>query len=460
MLRLYNDQRDLWEATLPPELQGLPPELEAMDDLLKDEAFLAPFGAALYKKVREGVFAGFEGRPSTPLASYVRLMVLKFRRHWSYEELLAAVNESVFLRRFCGFSLSDRLPHDTTLIKITGRLGEDFIKQLNVSLVDQARKRKIVKGRRMRVDTTVVAANIHYPTDTGLLGDGIRVIGRIVQRIKEQGVARAVVFRNRWRSAKKILRHLGRRLKTRATGAVSPVRPAKEKLVKMAQTVQSQARKVLEQAKGRVGVKDLSQSLAHFQSLLAKVIEQSQKVLAGQTTLPDRLVSLFDPEARPIDRGKLFPKTEFGYKALFQEAEANLVTDYAVFVGNPHDAGLLESAVDQHRAILGRDPEELATDRGFDDQEVRSAVAERIARVSVPTRGNNKDPVLRRQQKTTWFGRLQRWRSGGEATGSLLKRCYGWRRSLMRGQRGVATWVGYGVLAHNLWRMARTLNSS
>jgi IS5 family transposase len=463
MLRLYNRQSDFFEAALPPELQGLPPELAAMDEILNDATFVKPFEAAVAQKVNQDVFSWFEGRPTTALASYVRLMVLKFRRGWSYEELLGSVNESVFLRRFCGYTLSDRLPDDTTLIKLTGRLGEDFIKVLNRAIVKEAKERKIVKGRRMRLDTTVAPANIKYPTDTGLLGDGVRIVGRLIKRIKEQGAAKAVGFRDRWHRAKKILRRLGQGLKSKGQGAKSLARAAKKKLIRMAQGACDKGRQVQEWVKDHKDgvVQDLSEALAHYLALLQKIIEQSQKVLAGQTSLPDRIVSLFDHEARPIERGKLFPKVEFGYKALFQEAEGDIVTGYEAFVGNPNDGSLLVDAVKEHKSVLGTYPEDLAGDRGFQQNpQDKSFLGERINKISIPMRGNVHDPPQRRRQRTKWFWRLQRWRAGGEATGSLLKRKYGWGLSLMRGLAGANTWLGYGVLAHNLWRMARITNSS
>jgi IS5 family transposase len=296
MLRLYNDQPDLWEATLPKQLQGLPPELAAMDTLLRDSAFTAPFEAALRQKVREEIFSDFQGRPSTFLASYVRLMVLKFRRDWSYEELLVHVNESVFLRRFCGYSLSDELPDDTTLIKLTGRLGDNFVKTLNRALVIEAKKRRLVQGQRMRVDTTVVGAHIRYPTDTGLLADSIRVIGRLVKKIKAKGLAKAVAFRDRTRWAKKIVRQLGQQLKDRDAGARGAARRAKEKLLKAAGHLQRQAKKVhgrIQDSKDQAA-RRWAEALAVYLALLQKLIDQTEQVLQGQFSIPGRLVSLFD----------------------------------------------------------------------------------------------------------------------------------------------------------------------
>ena len=462
MLRLYNDQPDLWEATLPKQLQGLPPELAAMDTLLRDSAFTAPFEAALREKVREEVFSDFQGRPSTFLSSYVRLMVLKFRRAWSYEELLVSVNESVFLRRFCGYSLSDELPDDTTLIKLTGRLGEDFVKTLNRALVVEAKKRRMVQGQRMRVDTTVVGANIRYPTDTGLLADSIRKIGRLVKRIKTAGKAKRVAFWDRTRWAKKIVRQLGQRLKDRGASAKAAAKRAKVKLLQAAVTLKRQAEIVHDRVHDskEQAVRRSAEALALYLALLQKLIEQTEQVLKGQFSIPGRLVSLFDPDARPIEKGKLFPKVEFGFKALFQEAENGIVTGYDAFVGNPHDTTLLPDALKTHQGLFGHAPEDLATDRGFDDQQQREKLAAKIRHLSIPARGYNKDPAQRQREATRWFYRLQKWRAGGEAKGSLLKRLFGWSKTLMKGREGASIWIGHGTLAHNLWQMARLANSS
>jgi IS5 family transposase len=255
MLRLYNEQPDLWEAALPPELRGLPSELAAMDEILKDETFLAPFEEALKQKVKEDVLSWFEGRPSTFMSSYVRLMVLKFRRRLSYEDLLMTVNESVFLRRFCGYSISDRLPDDTTLIKLTGRLGEDFVKKLNAAVVEEAQGREMICGRKMRLDTTTVNANIQHPADIGLMGDGIRVLGRLIKKMQAHLGAGRIRFRDRWHRAKKILRRVASKLKGRNQSAKASVRTALKKLLRMAESISRKARESGKAAAGsRKGV--------------------------------------------------------------------------------------------------------------------------------------------------------------------------------------------------------------
>lgn len=461
MLRLYNDQPDLWEATLPRQLQGLPPELATIDTLLRDETFTGPFEAILRRKVQENIFSDFQGRPSTFLAGYVRLMILKFRRGWSYEELLVHVNESVFLRRFCGFSLSDELPDDTTLIKLTGRLGEDFVRTLNRAGVVEAKKRRLVKGRKMRLDTTVVSANIRYPTDSGLVYDGIRVVERLVQKIKARGGIKGMRVRRLAASAKVLVSRLGRRLKGRASIKAAAQRATKE-LLKIAWHLKRQSRKVhrqVRESKEEV-LRRLSEALEVYLGRLERAMDQARRRLGGQVSIPGALVSLFDPDVRPIDRGKIFPRVEFGFKALFQEAENGLVTAYEAVIGAQSDIRFLPGALQAHRDIFGQLPQALASDRGFDDRATRKRLLRLIRHLSIPARGYNKDPAQARRQSTGWFRRLQRWRAGGEAKGSLLKRCFGWSRTLMKGRQGAEIWIGHGALAHNLWQMARLLNSS
>jgi IS5 family transposase len=473
MLTLYNNQPDLWEAILPPELQGLPQELKAIDDILKDETFLKPFEAALAQKVKEKIFSSNFGRPSTALSSYVRMMILKFRHGYSYEDLEEIVRDSIIFRRFCGFGLSDAIPDSTTLIKLTNKLGEDFIHKLNQAVVQEAAKRGIARGRKMRLDTTVVESNIHYPTDTGLLSDAVRVVTRTVKKIKEV-VKIKTRFRNCTRAIKTTLLHMLKFLKGTKGKTKEAVTAAKRKVLAMAQGVLAQAIEVLKELKNPeykdlstestdimkvVKATTLESELRHWMEMLKRVIAQTKTVLSGQMSIPDRLVSIFDPGARPIQKGKLFPDTEFGRKALIQEAEHGIITNYEAHDGNPPDVSLLEGAVDTHEKIFGEAPAELAADRGFYQSEQQEELKERgIKHVSIPVKGS-KDGMEKRRERSAWFRRLQRWRAGGEAEISLFKRVFGGRRSLVRGTSRVAGWIGWAVAAHNLWRMARVINS-
>ena len=162
---------------------------------------------------------------------------------------------------------------------------------------------------------------------------------------------------------------------------------------------------------------------------------------------------MFDPEARPIRRGKLSMKTEFGYKALLTEVEDRLITHYEVHQRNPEDGGLLPAALQGHVQTVGRRPDTVATDRGFGTKDNEKRLREAgVKRNSLPFKGRlSADRVAHERQR--WFRRQQRWRSGQEATISLGSRKYEWRRSRLRGRAGADTWLGFGILIHNLDRL-------
>jgi IS5 family transposase len=180
---------------------------------------------------------------------------------------------------------------------------------------------------------------------------------------------------------------------------------------------------------------------------------QTEQRLAGVLSIPDLLVSLFDPEARPIRRGKLSAKTEFGYKALLTESEERLITHYEVHVGNPGDGGLLPAAFEQHVQAVGRRPRAAATDRGFGSKANEDFLSKRgVQRISLPYAGRL-SAARRMHEHQRWFRRLQRWRAGQEATISLGSRKYQWRSSRLRGRDGAELWLGFGVLVANLDRL-------
>ena len=182
---------------------------------------------------------------------------------------------------------------------------------------------------------------------------------------------------------------------------------------------------------------------------------QAREVVSGNRIIPDRIVSFFDPEARPIKKGKLGKTVEFGYKVRIDETESGFVTGYELYSGNPSDDDLLLPAIEQHIARFGAAPHAVATDRGFASRaNEKSVEALGVARVSLPTRGK-KSKKRSEHEKQLWFQDLQRYRAGGEAKISLLKRKYGLGRSRYRGLAGSKAWVGFGIWVHNLRKSAQ-----
>jgi IS5 family transposase len=194
-------------------------------------------------------------------------------------------------------------------------------------------------------------------------------------------------------------------------------------------------------------------------ALTKKLLNQAKQVVSGNRIIADRIVSFFDPEARPIKKGKLAKGTEFGYKTRIDETESGFVTGYAVYEGNPSDDELLIPAVEAHKKQFGKAPQAVATDRGFSSKKNETAITELgVKRASLPKKGK-KGAARTEHEHEKWFKDLQRYRAAGEAKISLLKRKYGLNRSRYRGFAGSKTWIGFGLLTHNLQRAAKMLQN-
>ena len=466
MLKLYRDNKDqpeLWESFLPPALKQIPEELALVDEALGDKKFVSRFEKKLLVKLQEEEISSHLGRPTIPLATYIRLMYLKFRYQLGYETLLKEVSDSIQWRRFCDLSLYQEVPDDTTLIKLTNRFGQELIDELNHALICKVKERKLIKGKKMRIDTTVISSNIHYPTQSTLLGDGVRVITRTIKKI-EKKLNNKIKFTNRLRTIRKTLLNLTKFVRGKTS---SLKKKLQQKVLSVTEEVLKEAKNVQKFLKRSFSLKkrispaitSLKGKLKEAISLTEIVANQTKQVFRGNYHLPKRIVSIFDSQARPIIKGKVSPKTEFGRTVLIQEAEVPLITNYKVFEGVPGDAAQVIPAVKKHRKIFGRSPKEIAGDRGCYNKEHENLLHRLgVKHVSIPARGN-RDPTCKEKEHTFWFKQLQRWRAGSEALISLLKRKFGLSRSLFRGTPGTATWVGYTVFAYNLWEMAK-LNSS
>lgn len=453
MLRLRDPQGSLWDQLPPPQARILSAELTAVDACLVDERFFEPYRQR---------FRTLIGRPTVPVETYLRLMYLKHRYRLGYEMLVREVTDSLHWRRFCHLALDAPVPHPTTLSKLTRKYGPDIVHEVNRLLVQRASEHKLLRSRKLRVDTTVVQAPIDYPTDIGLLADSARVVTRTVRQLHAAGAAVRTAFRSRARSIKRSLATVGRSLRLRTEEAKTAVLTQTAHVLRCTRQISRQAQRVLRnsrhlgrQTAGRTAalVQRTRLRLRRQLQLATRVIAQARLRIRGTTTIPDRIVSVFDPEARPIRRGKLSMKTEFGYKALLTETEDRIITHYEVHAGNPEDSGLLPAALAGHTHAVPRTPEVVATDRGFGSKDNETLLHNAgVKRISLPYKGRQ-GAARAAHERQRWFRRQQRWRSGQEATISLGSRKYAWRHSRLRGRDGADTWIGFGILTYNLDRM-------
>jgi len=425
-------------------------ELTTVDKLLDDDRFLAPFRERFGTRL---------GRPTTAVSTYLRMMYLKQRYGLGYEVLVKEISDSFAWRRFCHLSLGDRVPDSTTLIKLTHKYGEGTVRALNDALVLKLKEGKVVRGKKLRLDTTVVESDIHYPTDTRLLTDGIRVITRVVSKLKKVAPSIGSRFVKHTRKAKKLYLGLMKVMKARTGKDDSTLNKTRDKLVKITGEVIAggqavQAELELLQEKPPL-VNRLRGQRGEWIEVAEKVVRQTQEVIKGNRHLPQRLVSLFDVDARPIKRGKSRTDTEFGRKVLLGETDHGIISTYQVLEDNPSDTALLKPGVKGHKRLFHKRLKAVAGDRGFYSQANEDWLKDSgVKQVSIPKRGKT-SRERRAYQKQSWFKRLQRFRAGIEARISLLKRKFGLKRSRMRGSPGVNIWVGQGIFAHNLWQAAR-----
>ena len=475
MFRTVSDQVSLWEAVLPPELLKLPDELARVDALLDDPAFFTPFMPFFDLRI---------GRPSTPMETYLRLMFLKFRYRLGYESLCREVSDSITWRRFCRIPLDGSVPHPTTLMKLSTRCGSAAVDGLNEALLAKAAEAKLLRTNRVRADTTVVPANVAYPTDSGLLAKAVRRIAATSRRIQAAGGAVRTRVRDRSRAAGKRAHAVASKLRSRAAlgrdEATAAVLKSTGELAGLAQTVARDAERLLVNAQRAVrratakaaelrarGERDaaagrrrgrLVRAVNDLQKLVAatrQIAAQTRHRVSGQ--IPDgatRRVSLHDGDAAPIAKGRLGKPVEFGHKAQVTDNDDGIVLDHTVEVGNPADAPQLAPAVARVKKRAGRAPGTVTADRGYGEKRVDDALHDLGVRTVVIPRKGKPSQARRAEEHRPAFRRTIKWRTGSEGRISNLKRGYGWDRTRIDGTEGARIWTGHGVLTHNLIKIS------
>jgi IS5 family transposase len=337
------------------------------------------------------------------------------------------------------------------------------IADLHRRLVEIAQEEGVIQGRKLRVDTTVVETNIHYPTDSSLLGDGARVLTRTMKKIETQAGKLKRKVRNRTRSiSRRVIaiatasRHKGEE------GEAKRKRQYKE-LLRYSRQILNDAKRVIAEveqmpAKKKQDLRGLCDHLSEMASRVRQVVKQTKvRVFDGITQMPGKIVSLFEPHSEIIRKGKASKPTEFGTMVQVQETENQIITHYDVFEQRPSDRDLLTGAVEAHQRVLGRVPQLAAADAGYYSRAQEQAVeAKGVKWVAVPNR-NTSSTARKKKQHSRWFKKAQAWRTGCEGRISVLKRRHGLRRCLYRGAEGMKRWVGLGVMADTLISMGKVL---
>src|SRR5688572_1747466 len=414
MVQRRQRERSLFEVLLPDGHKLWPDSFRKIDTVLEDEAVIEVFAQGLEARWPQ---SRRRGRLGTPAKVVIRMLMLKHLFDWSYDDLEREVRANLVYRMFTRIDAGE-VPDAKTILKIARALGPEVIEQLHRQVIEVAKRAGVKHGRRFRIDTTVVETNVHYPTDSSLLQDGVRVLTRTMQ---QAGVALgdpAGRIRNRLRSVGRRTLIIGRQARSPETREAlvdsyrqlmattrAVVRDATTMVRRISQRLRTAPRAIattLHQARVR---------LQQMQPLVSRILDQTRaRLLGGDTHVSDKVLSVFEPHTEAIRKGKIAKPTEFGKLVTIQEAEHQIVTGYQVHARRPADRALWIPALDHHIAIFGRAPDLATADRGFSSAANEdAAVARGVRRVVLPHLGR-KTPARRTYERQRWFRRGARWR--------------------------------------------------
>jgi IS5 family transposase len=454
MVQRRKRERSLFEVLLPDGHKLWPDWLRKIDTLLEDDAVVEVVAQGLEARWPQ---SRRRGRLGTPAEVVMRMLILKHLFDWSYDDLEREVRANLVYRMFTRIDAGD-VPDAKTILKIARALGPEVIAQLHHQVVEVAKRAGVTHGRRFRIDTTVVETNVHYPTDSTLLQDGVRVLTRTMQRARTVLGDQAGRIRNRLRSVTRRVRSIGyqarspktrdamvksyRHLMATTRAVLRDTATMVRRLGQRVRTAPPQTQPMLHRAQDR---------LQAMRPLVQRVVDQTRaRLLGGDTHVPDKVLSVFEPHTETIRKGKIARPNEFGKLVTIQESEHQIITAYEVHSKRPADVNLWTEALDRHHSLFGRAPDLAAGDRGFSSARNEQAAVDRGVRRVVLPRSGPKSPARRAHERQRWFRRGQRWRVGCEGRISVLKRRHGLRRCRYHGEDGMQRWVGLGVIANNL----------
>ena len=315
----------------------------------------------------------------------------------------------------------------------------------------------------MRVDTTVVETNIHYPTDSSLLGDGARVLTRTMKKIERRTGQLKRRVRDRTRSVNKRVVAIATASRHKGPEGEAKRKKQYKELLRLSRQILNDTKRVLAEleempAKQSKAVSPLLGSLQRMADRVRQVVKQTKaRIFDGLTQLPGKIVSLFEPHSEIIRKGKASKPTEFGKLVQVLETENQIITHYDVFDQRRSDRELLAGAVESHERVLSRVPILATADAGYYSHEQEKAVEKKgVKWVAVPNR-STRSVERKKKEHSRWFRKAQRWRTGCEGRISVLKRRHGLGRCRYRGIEGMKRWVGLGVMADTLINIGNAL---
>jgi len=461
MSRLPQPQLSFADAELRNQGVHLDPLLQAILAFLDDHA-------TLVEQVRQDLVRGLKkpstGRDGITPSQTLRSLILMRIKNWDYRELRECINDGYTLRTFTNFD-SHHVPKHDAFNRAFNRLTPATLQAINQAVVQAAVQLDLEDGKQLRVDTTVVETNIHFPTDATLLWDTVRTVTRLIEDLHEILPRGVQGFTNRTRSARRRMQELERMT---AQERHTQQEPKYRELLRITEQVLANARRVLKKTAKSKGidvaaaavVKQLRQQITEYCALGDRVLDQTRRrVIHGeQVPADEKVYSIFESHTDLIKRGKARKPVEFGHKVFLAESAQGLITDYQVLDGNPADTNQVQASLERHQQAFHCAPDLYAGDRGFYSAENGDACQKAgVSEVSIPQRGGQKTAEREALERSRAFKQGQRFRAGIEGRISVLFRGRGMKRCRAHGRERFEVLVGAAVLANNLLRIAEML---
>ena len=456
MLRERNEQVNLFETLLPFSTTELDPELQKISDFL--DAHPEILNCFTEQAITRSENSKTLGRPSESLESVFRMLILRRRHSLGFRETTKIVSDSFSLRHFTRIYY-ESVPTYSTLCRYDNLLSDDVLKEINEHIVQGARAQKITRGTKMRVDSTAVEADIHYPTDSSLLNDCIKVVSRLGKQCRKLGIAAGEKTRDFTRSAKKHVLNIVKYSRKRSEEGKQEFTETYRKLIQIAKRTRSNAASLIESVSdhSNTKAKHIKKQLEQAIPATEQVIKQTERRILHDEKLSsaEKILSIHQPDTYTIRKGKRGKPNEFGKVLEIQQSDGKIITHWAIHESNVSDTERFVPAVKKHIKTFGKPPNCASGDRGYSSADNENDAQELgVKRVSLPKRGK-KSKERTQHEKQRWFKAGQRFRAGIEGTISVLKRRYGLRRCLNRGNNAFGRWCGLSIVAYNLTTIAK-----
>lgn len=462
VMRIADAQISFADAEMLAQGVELDPLLQKISDFIDDHKELVEL---VRVDLEHGLKKPKTGRKGLTPNQVLRSLILMRIKNWDYRELRERIRDGYTLRKFTGF-YSRRVPKHNAFNQAFNRLTSATVQKINDGVIQAAVEEGLEDGNKLRVDTTVVESDIHWPTDATLLWDTVRVLTRLIRQVKEIVLAGLPRVSDRKRSARRRMQRLQRMSSAQRQHQQLPVY---RELLTITHQVLSNARRTAtatEKLSKRnlsdpVMIAALRHEITHYCDLGDRVVDQAERrILKGeQVPTSEKIYSIFEPHTDLIKRGKINKPVEFGHKVFLAESANGLITQYRVLDGNPSDEDHVESCLKTHKTTFGGAPEVFAADRGFDSTNNQKLCrTARIECASIPQRGGIKTSARQALEKTPQFKRAQRFRAGIEGRISVLFRGRGMKRCLSCGRQRFDLFVGVTVMANNLLKIAELLD--